>query len=82
MKNTPLNQYEKFVRWAVVFFYLFPAALIGFNYQMDPNFRHSFSVPAKTLKMLADSEDLVLSLPANYDDRALLKKFIPQAVPP
>ena len=82
MKPIPLTQSRRFVRRVVLFSCLFPLMLITLNYQVDPNCRHSFSVPNPTLRKLANSEDLVLSMPANYDDRALLKKFIPQAVPP
>ncbi len=81
MKPDP-RSYKKFVGAFGVLFLLIPCALMAFNYKVDPNLRYRFSVPESDLRMLARSSDKVLTLPDNYDDRALLKKFIPQAVPP
>ena len=76
------DRYQIFLFRFLALFVVFPLLLIAFNYSVDPNHRYRFSVPSGSLHRLARSEDLVLTLPKNYDDRALLKKFIPQAVPP
>lgn len=74
--------HKKFNLRFLALFFLFPAALILFNFSIDPNHRYRFGVPTETLVKLARSPELVLTTPENYDDRALLKKFIPVSVPP
>jgi len=79
MKN---NSYKLFLLNFLIFSIAFPLIVMGFNYSVDPNHRYRLSVSSETLSELAQSPDRVLTLPVNYDDRALLKKFIPAAKSP
>lgn len=75
-------KYKKFVVYISIIFFMVPCLMMLFNFQVDPNRRYQFSIEADDLERLASSEDLILVLPPNHDDRALLKKFIPNAVLP
>ncbi len=76
------DRYSTFLFNFLVFVLLVPLVLMAFNYFVDPNHRYHFSVSSETLTRLARSPELVLTTPRNYDDRALLKKFIPVSAPP
>lgn len=74
--------YRNSVLLFIFFFIMTPTVLIVFNYTMDPNHRYRFSVPSDVLSTLSQSNDKVLTVPPNYDDRALVKKFILASEPP
>ena len=76
------SQYKRFTSLFLSFFFLFSCMLVLFNYSIDPNRRYRFSVPENELRRLVRSPDLVLTLPDNYDDRALITKFVRATMPP
>lgn len=76
MKTYQRKHYGRFVHAFIGFFFFLPAALGAFNYFMDPANRYQFSISEEGLRALSRSYNQVLSLPENYDDRALIKKFI------
>lgn len=76
MKQINKNSYQGFLAVFIFLFFATPCLLAGFNFRMDPNSRYHFSVGDELLKQLADSQDTLLTLPSNSDDRALLKKYI------
>ena len=76
------RRYQKFVWFMSVIFLAVPFLIMLFNFQVDPNRRYQFRVADEDLKTLARSKDMVLVLPPNFDDRALLKKFVPISTPP
>lgn len=65
----------------VVWMAAVPAALAAFNYGVDPERSYRLRVPEATLRTLAHSEDLVLEVPANYNDRTFLVRAL-RAAPP
>lgn len=76
------SQYKRFISLFLSFFFLFSCMVVLFNYSIDPNRRYRFSVPENELRRLARSPNLVLTLPDNYDDRALITKFVRATMPP
>lgn len=57
-------------------YFLLPAALILFNYAVDPYERYHSDVTREDLTRLSRSEELILSIPKNYNDRALLERYV------
>ena len=74
--NSPAANYRLFVRSFLAFFFLFPLALGTFNFCLDPNHRYHFSVREPILRELASSDEKLLLVPKNYDDRIFLKKYL------
>ncbi len=76
MRKIPAVSYKAFVHAFLVFYFVFPCSLASFNYTVDPGHRYRFSVPDEDLTRLFQTPDSLLDLPANHDDRALLKKAV------
>ncbi|MDP8212205.1 MAG: SGNH/GDSL hydrolase family protein, partial [Candidatus Zapsychrus exili] len=47
-----------------------------FNYRVDPNYRYSIHTIRPKLKKLAESNDLALCTPTNYNDRVLIENYM------
>lgn len=76
------KNYKSFIYFIIGVYLLTPCLLLALNYSVDPNQRYRFSIPKEDLTKLSRSQDLLLILPDNYDDRALKKKFIEAAMEP
>ncbi len=73
---------RKFIVFLCLWGVAVPLGLILFNYHQDPGGRYCYRASAADLVVLAGSGDHFLSVPENYDDRALLAQYIDRIAPP
>ena len=71
-----MNKFKLFLVVFLVWVVIFSIGLVLFNYRVDPNYRYSIHTIRPKLKKLAESNNLVLRTPTNFNDRVLIENYM------